>query len=68
VTLADKNIELLPYALGVDDAALYGGFSRALLYKKVKDKSLPIVKIGGRTLIRRADLEAFIDAGKISAT
>lgn len=37
------------------------GISRRTLYRYISDKTLPIVKIGQRTLIRSSDLATFID-------
>lgn len=48
-------------ALDITAAREYlGGVSRATVYRLIRSGDLPVVKIGGRTVFRRADLEAFL--------
>lgn len=54
-----KDIE--PATLRVDEAVAYIGISRAGIWRQVKKGALPAVRIGGRTLFRRCDLDALIE-------
>ena len=47
-------------AYSVPEAAETISVSRATLYRFIKDKTLPIVKIAGRTVIRAGDLDQFL--------
>lgn len=49
-----------PLAFDVNFAAKMVGIGRTLLYNEIKAGRLRAVKSGGRTLIRRADLEAYM--------
>lgn len=44
----------------VDEAAALTGLSRSTLYRLAARKELPLIKVCGRTLIARADLEAMV--------
>jgi excisionase family DNA binding protein len=48
--------------LTISEAHQAARISRALLYRFLKDGSLPFVKLSNRTLIRRCDLDAFVTA------
>lgn len=49
--------------LPLDDVCReYPGFSRSRLYRLSSEGRLEILKIGNRSMIRRADIEAFIEA------
>jgi excisionase family DNA binding protein len=50
-----------PLALSPAEAARLAGIGRTKLYEAIADGSLPIRKLGHRTLILRRDLEAFLD-------
>lgn len=50
---------LEPIALRIPDASRASGLSRTKLYELMEAGELPSVKVGGRRLILRADLEAF---------
>lgn len=54
-------------ALSVANAAAYLSISRASIYLLIKDGSLPKVKVGHRTLIRRVDADAFLERSLVSA-
>lgn len=45
----------------IDEAAAVTGLSRATLYRLAARRELPLIKVCGRTLIARVDLEAMID-------
>ena len=47
-------------ALTVDEAADYIRVSRATVWRLLKSKSLARARIGGRTVVRRIDLDAFL--------
>jgi len=50
------------YALSPEDAARYVGLSESVVRRAIRRGELPIRKAGARTLIRRTDLEAWVDA------
>lgn len=54
-------------AFGLDDAADAIGVSRRSLYGYMTNGRLKTVKIGGRRLILRKDLEAFLEAAREAA-
>lgn len=47
-------------AFTVDEAASYLRISRAGLYRLLREGSLKPARVGGRTLLRKVDLEAFL--------
>jgi excisionase family DNA binding protein len=49
-----------PGALSVDRAAEYLSISRAGLYRIFKSGALKPARIGGRTVVRRLDLDEFL--------
>lgn len=49
-----------PIALRINDAAAASGLSRSKIYQLISEGRLPAIKAGGRRLIMRADLEAFL--------
>lgn len=50
-------------ALRINDAARVSGLSRSTLYKFLTLGSLRAVKVGGRRLILREDLQALLRSG-----
>lgn len=52
-----------PIAFTIRDAMAFSGLSRTRLYRLIKEGELPSMAIGGRRMIRRADLESYF-AGK----
>jgi excisionase family DNA binding protein len=50
-------------ALRIKDAVLVSGLSRSTLYKLLKAGSLSAIKVGGRRLILREDLQALLRSG-----
>jgi excisionase family DNA binding protein len=50
-------------ALRVNEAAAVSGLSRSTLYELLKAGKLRAVKIGGRRLILREDLQALLHSG-----
>lgn len=48
-------------AYSIAEAAKACSLSRETIYRRIKDGSLAAVKLGGRTLVRRAALEAMLD-------
>ena len=51
-----------PVAFRPNDAAAFLGISRAKLYREIQDGRLRKLKAGARTLIARADAEAWLSA------
>lgn len=47
-------------ARSIDEAADFLRVSRASVWRLLKEGRLPRTRIGGRTVIRRIDLEAFL--------
>jgi len=54
-------------ALSIPDACKAGGFSRSFAYDEIKARRLESVKVGGRRLILRSDLEAYFERCKREA-
>jgi excisionase family DNA binding protein len=54
-------------ALSVPSAAQMAGISRSKLYQFLHGGSLRSFKLGGRRLILRKDLEAFLEAAREAA-
>jgi excisionase family DNA binding protein len=48
-------------ALTVEEAADYLRISRAGMWRLLRDGRIPRARIGGRTLVRRVDAEAFLE-------
>jgi len=51
------------FALRINDAVAISGLSRSTLYKLASLGKLRLTRVGGRTLVLRADLEALLQAG-----
>lgn len=49
-------------AFSIEEAASYTGLSRSSLYRLIDDNTLPSIKLRGRRLIRRIDLDALLEA------
>ncbi|RID91612.1 DNA-binding protein [Gemmobacter lutimaris] len=49
-----------PVLFTVDEARAVLRIGRSLFYELVKNGRLPVVKLAGKTLVRRDDLDAFI--------
>jgi excisionase family DNA binding protein len=47
--------------LSVPEAASVIGIGKSTLWRMIAEREISAIKIGGRTLIRDADLRAFID-------
>jgi excisionase family DNA binding protein len=48
-------------AMSIPAAAQYLALSRSGIYRLIKNGSLPRLKVGGRSLIRRADADALLE-------
>ncbi len=57
----------MKYAMSIIDAANETSFSRSYIYLKIKDGTLPTIKVGGRRLVLRADLESYIESFRKAA-
>jgi excisionase family DNA binding protein len=60
IDMSDANDKI---SYRVDEAVKASGLGRSFLYEKMAEGLLRSVKIGGRRLILRADLLAFINHG-----
>jgi excisionase family DNA binding protein len=49
-----------PVFYTVDEARSILRIGRSLFYELVKDKSLRVVKLANKTLVRKEDLDAFV--------
>jgi excisionase family DNA binding protein len=49
-----------PSLLTVDETAADWRVNRSTVWRKIRSGELPVVRIGGRTLVRRVDADAFI--------
>jgi len=58
--MAKSNFPIPSAALTVDEAADYIRVSRATIWRLLRNKSLARARIGGRTVVRRIDLDAFL--------
>jgi excisionase family DNA binding protein len=56
-----SQIPVLSGALNVEEAADYLRVSRATIWRLLSTKALRRVRIGGRTVIRRVDLDSFLE-------
>lgn len=55
-----KTTEAGKLALSISEAAVALGVSRPYMYEVMKEPGFPAFKIGARTLIPQADLEAWL--------
>ncbi len=60
-------MDVTPAALSISEAARFLGLGRTKLYELIQHGDLPVVHLGGRTLIRRLDAEALLNAHKFVA-
>ena len=51
-----------PFTLTIKRACEASGLSRSTIYEAMGKGALPALKVGRRTLVRRADLERWLDA------
>ena len=56
-TTTDRPVVYLNW----EQAELHCGLSRSLLRRQVAAGNLTVVRAGGRTLVKRADLDEFLD-------
>ena len=56
-----SQLSVLSGALNVEEAADYLRVSRATIWRLLSTKELRRVRIGGRTVIRRVDLDSFLE-------
>ncbi|MEJ0095509.1 MAG: helix-turn-helix domain-containing protein [Methylocella sp.] len=49
-----------PGVLAVEETAFYLRISKAGVWRLLRDGKLPRTRIGGRTLIRKVDVDAFL--------
>jgi excisionase family DNA binding protein len=51
---------LPPSLMTVDETAADWRVNRSTVWRRIKAKELPVVRLGGRTLVRRVDVDAYI--------
>jgi len=56
-----------PLTVSIGEAARLTGLSAATLRRRNKDGTLPMVRVGGRRLVRLADLRRLVEASEPSA-
>ncbi len=54
-------MDITPAAFSISEAARFIGLGRTKLYELIQRGELPVVRLGGRTLIRRIDAEALLE-------
>jgi excisionase family DNA binding protein len=59
-----RQMTIAPAALSISDAAQYLGIGRTKLYEYINAGTLPVVRFGKRTLVRRVDLDALLTANQ----
>ena len=59
--MATKSIQVPREVFTVPEAMDYLRISRATFYKLTANRSLPVAKLGGRTLIRKSDVDALLE-------
>lgn len=57
-----KTVTGQKIALSVSEAAIFLGVSRPTMYQLTRREGFPTFKVGSRTLISRAGLEAWVQA------
>ena len=65
--LRGSNSEPAALAHSIPDAAARISLSRSRLYELIGSGEIPVVKVGGRTLVCENDLRAFLDRHRIEA-
>ena len=60
IEMSKSNFPIPSAALTVDEAADYIRVSRATIWRLLRNKLLARARIGGRTVVRRIDLDAFL--------
>jgi excisionase family DNA binding protein len=58
--MSKSNFPIPSAALTVDEAADYLRVSRATIWRLLRNKLLARARIGGRTVVRRVDADAFL--------
>jgi excisionase family DNA binding protein len=58
--MSKSNSPIPSAALTIDEAADYIRVSRATIWRLLKNKSLARIRIGGRTVVRRTDLDELL--------
>ena len=53
-------MDIQPFAYRIPEAAKFSGTSRSTIYRLIADRQITPLKVRGRTLILREDLEAYV--------
>ncbi|MFC5556796.1 helix-turn-helix domain-containing protein [Methylobacterium iners] len=59
-TITSRGSAPAPAAFSIEASAEYLGVSRSSIWRLIKAGTLPCVRLGGRTLLRRVDLDALL--------
>lgn len=59
--------ELPPIVISVNRAARRMGLGPTKTWEMIRDGELPVVRLGGRTLVRIADIDALLERNLTSA-
>ena len=62
--MSDMQTETNKIAYRMDEAVRASGLGRTFLYERIASGELKSVKVGGRRLILRSDLVAFLQNGE----
>ncbi|KQS77634.1 hypothetical protein ASG25_13590 [Rhizobium sp. Leaf384] len=57
-------MNVAPITYTIANATKATGLSRSTLYNLMKDKRLPYIKVGKRTLLKTSDIEALLESGR----
>ncbi len=60
-------VTVAPVSMSVDKAVDYTGVGRSTLYDMIKNNELPIVRVRGRTLLLREDLDTYLRGRRVFA-
>jgi len=55
-----------PLTVSIGEASRLTGLSAATLWRRHKDGTLPMIRVGGRRLVRLADLRRLVEASEPS--
>lgn len=54
--------------LNVDDVCNYTGLSKAIIYRKMKEKALPYSKPGGKTaFFKKSDIDEWLGSNRVAS-
>jgi excisionase family DNA binding protein len=65
--MASRTETITPIALSIGDVVAATGIGRTKIYAAIRDRELPIVKIGKRSLVLDDDLRVWLRRHRIAA-